>query len=242
MRNLALIFRLVCALMPLLFGFDAASWAQGSARSQPDIAALIEQLGDDEEKVAFRAVDELLEAGQPAVAPLRELLKKEKACRPRVLAAGTLLSLAPDSEIIVPNMLSVLKDGCYLFSPRKDMTVRQQAALVLANLPAGVGELAGLLKDKSLSGRFERRSAVYAFDELTEKIEGVRPDSIALTPEMLAAIKAAMPLLVMAIDDKDETVRCVAYESLDQLRESRHKELRDEASRLMQGTEARCSR
>lgn len=99
-----------------------------------------------------------------------------------------------------------------------------------------------MLKGKSIFGRFERRSVVFAFDELTEKIEGVRPDSITPTPEMISAIKAAIPLLIRALDDKDEIVHCMAYESLEQLQRSKHKELRDEANRLMEGVKVRCSR
>lgn len=112
--------------------------------SPADIPALVKKLKDDKEDIALQAAEELRKFGQPAVLPLREFLKKEKGCRPRVLAAQLLIGLAPDSEVIVPSMLDVLKNGCY-WSPQKDMMVRQNAAFVLANIPAGVRELAELL-------------------------------------------------------------------------------------------------
>lgn len=224
----------------MLVCFHTASPAQEPVSGgRADVPALIKRLKDDKEDVAGRAAGDLLDIGQPAVLPLRAFLEKEKGCRPRVLAASVLTRLAPDSEVIASSMLEVLKDGCS-WSPQKDMILRQHAAYVLAETPAGVRALAGLLKGRSVFGRFERRSAVFAFDELTEKIEGVRPDSVAPTPELLGALKDAIPSLVHAVTDKDETVRCMAFESLEQLRRSKHKDLRDEADRLMQGVEARC--
>lgn len=241
MRKHDLSCRLFCTLT-LLFGFHIAAWAQEARiSSRADVSALLKNLKHDEDEVAFQAAEKLRTLGKPAVSPLNEFLKNEKDCRSRVLAAQVLLGLAPESDSVVPSMLNVLKDGCY-FSPRKDSRVRQEAASVLTNTAAGIGELAELLRDKSFFGRFERRSAVFAFDELTEKIEAARPDGVTPTPEVINATKAAIPALIQALADEDKIVHCMAYESLEQLRASRHKELRDEANKLMPGIEARCSR
>jgi hypothetical protein len=217
----------------------SASSAQATrVNSATDIPALIKKLKDDKDEVALQTAEELGKLGQPVVLPLQEFLKKERGCRPRVLAAQLLTGLAPDSEVIVSSMLDVVKNPCY-WSPQRDLIVRRNAAFVLANTVAGVRTLTEMLKSKKT---FERRSAVFAFDELTEKIEGVRPDSISATPAIISATKAAIPSLIQALNDKDEIVYCVAYESLEQLQRSKHDDLRDEANRLMKGVNVRCSR
>jgi HEAT repeat protein len=242
MRKHKLPSHIVFAVALTLFSLNTLSLAQESrVNSRADIPLLIKKLKDNKEDVALQAARELSDIGQPVVLPLSEFLKKEKDCRSRVLAATLLLGLAPDSEIIVSGMLDVLKNGCY-FSPRKDISVRQDAAFLLTSTAKGISALAELLKGKSAFGRFERRSVVFAFDELTEKIEGARPDSTTPTPEIISAVKAAIPLLILALDDKDEIVHCMAYESLEQLQASKHVELRNEANRLMQRVKVRCSK
>jgi HEAT repeat protein len=241
MRKNKLPLHIILAISLTLSGFISSSWAQGNTNSPAEIVGLIKKLKDGKEEVALQAARELKAMGQSVVQPLSEFLKKEDDCRARVLAARLLLELAPDKEVIVSSLLEVLKDGCY-FSPQKDMSVRQSAAFLLTNTPSGISALAELFKGKSAFGRFERRSAAFAFDELTEKIEGARPDSITPTPEMISAVKSAIPQLIMALNDKDETVHCMAFEVLEQLQASKHQELRNEAGRLMQGVNAHCSR
>jgi HEAT repeat protein len=238
MNKHSLIARSVYNLVLLIFSIHAAAFTQDAGNLQADIPGLIRKLKDGNEDVALKAAAELYEIGRPAVSPLIELLNQEKGCRPRVLAAQVLAQLAPDSEAIVSSMLDVVRNPCY-WSPQKDLSIRRNAAFVLANTAAGVQALAAMLSSKKT---FERRSAAFAFDELTERIEGVRPDSIKSTPELISATKGAIPSLVRALADKDEIVRCMSYESLEQLQRSRHRELRDEANRLMQGAQVRCSR
>jgi hypothetical protein len=55
---------------------------------------------------------------------------------------------------------------------------------------------------------FERRSAAFAFDDLTERLDG-RPPEIVATPEMLAATKEALPTLAQALNDMDDYVRLI---------------------------------
>jgi hypothetical protein len=241
MRKHKLTLHIILAISLSLPGLITLSRAQGGTHSSADIIALIKKLKDDKDDVALQAARELKAMGQSAVPPLSEFLKKEDDCRARVLAARLLLELASDKEVVVPGLLEVLKDGCY-FSPQKDMSVRQSAAFLLTNTPSGIAALAELFKGKSAFGRFERRSAAFAFDELTEKIEGGRPDSITPTPAIISAVKAAIPLLTLALNDKDETVHCMAFEVMEQLKASKHEDLKNEATRLMQGVSARCSR
>ncbi|CDM66838.1 hypothetical protein [Pyrinomonas methylaliphatogenes] len=48
---------------------------------------------------------ELFKIGPPAVPLLNDFLRKERGCRPRVLAAQLPIELAPESEAIVSSML-----------------------------------------------------------------------------------------------------------------------------------------
>jgi hypothetical protein len=69
---------------------------------------------------------------------------------------------------------------------------------------------------------------------------GGRPPEMNVDPEIVHATKAALPALVQALRDRDEVVRCMSFEALEQLQVSKHEELRSEANRLMQGVEVRC--
>ncbi len=99
--------------------------------------------------------------------------------------------------------------------------------------------IADLLTDKDV---FVRRGAAFAFDDLTERLEG-RPPQVEATTEIVEATKSAFPLLLQAaLRDRDEVVRCMSYESLDQARRSRHEPLRTQATRLLEGKAIPCSR
>ena len=87
---------------------------------------------------------------------------------------------------------------------------------------------------------FVRRSAAFAFDDVTERLEG-RPPELQPTPAILAAVAAALPpLRDAALHDNDDIVRCVSYESLGQASRSKHKALREPARKLMKGQRSRC--
>jgi hypothetical protein len=87
-----------------------------------------------------------------------------------------------------------------------------------------------------------RRSAAFAFDDLTERLQGRLP-VVEATTEIVEATRRAFPLLLdAALRDRDEVVRCMSYESLDQARLSKYEALRTEASRLLEGKAIPCSR
>jgi hypothetical protein len=89
---------------------------------------------------------------------------------------------------------------------------------------------------------FVRQTAAFAFDDLTERLEG-RPPKVEATTDIMSATTKAFPLLLgAALKDKDEIVRCMSYESLDQARRSTHEPLRSEATRLLEGKTIPCSR
>jgi HEAT repeat protein len=122
---------------------------------------------------------------------------------------------------------------------RDDLILRREAAFALMGKVEGIPMMAEMLTDKDL---FLRRSAAFAFDDLTERLQG-RPPQVDATTEVLEATKRAFPLLLQAaLRDRDEVVRCMSYESLDQARHSKHEPLRTEATRLLEGKAIPCSR
>ncbi len=221
----------------LFFCFTVLCLAQES-NSQLDTSTLIRRLKDKDERVAVRVVDLLINRGSEVVPPLIAFLNAEKECLPRVLAASVIYKLDRKNGVVVPTLANVMKNKCYS-DRQKDIVIRREAAFALATIPEGIRVLVETFKDKDT---FNRQSAAFAFDELTERIEEGRPDKIEPTPEIIGATKAAIPSLIEAMNDKDEIVRCMSYESIEQLQRSQHEELREEANRLMQGVKVRCSR
>ncbi len=138
-------------------------------------------------------------------------------------------------EIVDSTLIDIIKGKCKATPPR-DLIIRRQAAFALVAKLEGIPIIAGMLKEKDT---FIRRSAAFAFDELTERLQG-RPPAIPATPEIINATKAALPPLVEALNDKDDVVRCMSYEALEQLRGSKHEILRSEVNRLMQDLKVQC--
>lgn len=220
-----------------LFGLDTTCLALEQAKGQADITSLLEKLEDKDEAVVVSAAQALAKEGSKVIPLLAEVLRVKKGCQLQFVASGIIHRLEPQHEVVNSTLVDITRGKCKVSSP-KDLIIRRQAAFALAAKPEAIPIIAGMLKDKDT---FIRRSAAFAFDELTERLEG-RPPEIAATSEIISATKAALPALVKALNDKDEVVRCMSYESLEQVQRSKHEALRSEANRLMQGVTWRCSR
>jgi HEAT repeat protein len=231
-------FTVICFLL-VFFGLKATFFAQElKPGQQADVPTLIRTLDDKNSTVAMDAANALVRVGKSVIPALVDSLKQRKSCQFQFVASGVIYQLEHKQEIVNPILADVSKGKCK-GSSQSDLIIRRQAAITLGTRAEGIPIMVEMLKDEDT---FNRRSAVFAFDELTELIEKGRPDKISATPEILSATKAAIPSLVQALDDKDEVVRCMSYESLEQLQKSMHGELRAEANRLMQGVKVRCSK
>ena len=93
-----------------------------------------------------------------------------------------------------------------LFNLQEEMMCRRGAAFVLAFSADGIRVLTRLLKEGDL---FERQSAIFAFDDLTETSN---------YPEgSLPAMKDAIPAIAKATKEKDQTMSGMSDEVLGQI-------------------------
>jgi hypothetical protein len=237
MRNKTLTHCLISYFV-LLFSFGTLCLAQEpKVKRQADIPSLIRKLEDKDERVVISSADSLIDAGSQVIPALIAVLKEKKECQIQFVASGVIYQLDRKNEIVNSTLIDIVRGKCK-GSLRNDLIIRRQAAFALVGKAEGIPVIADMLKDKDT---FVRRSAAFAFDDLTERLEG-RPPEVRATPEIIRATKAALPFLAQALNDKDEIVRCMSYESLEQTQRSKHEELRSEANRFMQGVTVRCSR
>lgn len=238
MRNTVINFRFIGCFALLLLSLGRVTLAQERrASGQMDVSSLVKRLEDKDERVVFSAAQALANEGSKVTPVLVRVLQEKKGCQLQFVASGIIHRLEPKHEIVNSTLIDIIRGKCKVSSQR-DLIIRRQAAFALVAKPEGISVITDMLKDKDT---FIRRSAAFAFDELTERLEG-RPPEIAATPEIISATKVALPALVQALIDKDEVVRCMSYESLEQVQRSKHETLRSDANRLMRGVTVRCSR
>src|SRR5205085_4316909 len=193
-------------LVLFLLGSHITSLAQESKpKAQTNIPALIRKLKDKDENVVEKAHQTLLKL-RPQVIPVAvEMLKNEKQCIDRITAAEVLIELDPKNQALTPALIEIAK-GRTVSSSEEELLCRRSAAFALGLTPDGIRALVELLNDKDL---FVRRSAIFAFDDLTEA---------ANYPEgSLQTMKDAIPVIVKASKDKDEVLSEMADEVLGQI-------------------------
>ncbi len=200
--------------------------------------ALVKKLDGKKDAEVLEAADALKRLGPSVIPALEEGMRKRRGCQFLYVASGVVYAIDKDKRRANPVLSDVVLGRCE-GSSRRDLMARRVAAFALAGRAEGLPVVARLFKDKE---SFNRQTAAFAFDELTEKIRGSRPDSVEATPELMKALKEALPLLVGATGDGDEAVRCMSYEALEQARGGPSAELRAEVERLMRGVKVRCNR
>ena len=215
--------------------------ARPAASAAPLLAALKGVDSDPtprEARARDRAVEGLKRMGAAAVPALTEFLKAEKdparvyaavalagiepsntlarrtltdAARNGkgdevIAAAAALADLAPANDAAVPQLVKMASKSIIIPSA-KNMRRQRGSAFALALTAPGVRALTPLLAHWD---SWVRQAAVFAFDERTESVDGA-------SPAVRAAVKEAVPALVKALADKDEIVRGMAAETLEQL-------------------------
>jgi hypothetical protein len=119
---------------------------------------------------------------------------------------------------LVNDTLRAITVGARSGKSQCDAITRRQRAFALVGRPEGMPIIAALLKDKD---DVTRRNGAFAFDDLTQRLEGRQP-AVEATAEILDLTAQALAPLSQAVADKNEVVRCMSYEALDQTRRSRH--------------------
>lgn len=206
---LSLVALLAACLAPAHAAAQAPAGASPAARQTQagvPVTELVARLRGKDRRVAGEAHEALVARGDEAVPHLERLLKSEKDAVALVRAAVALGSIRPEHASVVGTLVRVAK-GRGASDSRETLMARRSAGMMLALTPAGIRALPALLKDGDV---FVRRSAAFALDNPTEALD-------SLKPAQLEAIGEVLPALVAALDDKDEVVRVMSCEVLEQV-------------------------
>lgn len=161
------------------------------------ITQLIKDLGSTDEEIRQAAVRDLATAGKQVAPALTEALSSSSNNPLRCYnLAVVLLKLDEQNQAATAALTDLVVDV------RLNTQTRQDAAFGLLRSEAGIAMLTGLL---SHSDPFVRRCVVFAFDELTER---------AIIPPQ---VEKAIPALRELTRDKDEVIRKMAKEVLQQI-------------------------
>jgi len=159
------------------------------------IAQYIQQLVSPDEDVSVSARRELVSAGRQVAPALTEALKSGSVTL-RFRVAVVLLEIDKEN----PAAMAALPG--FLLDPQLERAERQNAAFGLLRNDQGITVLTELLLHPD---PFVRRCVIFAFDDLTERREIPR------------LIEKALPALRELTRDKDEVVRKMAKEVLEQI-------------------------
>jgi HEAT repeat protein len=226
-----LVIGLIIAVLALVYP------ASGQlARVDQEIANLIQALDNKDERLIDHALKAIVAIGPPAIPRLQQAMREKASCEVRFAVSLIVRQIEPADPNVFPVLVDVVKGLCDVRS-REDLLARREAAFALVEEPEGIRLLAQMLSDKNT---LLRRTAAFAFDDLTERLDG-RPLEIVATSKIITATLAALPELIKALVDSDEIVRCMCDEALEQMKRSKHQTLRSEATRLGKDASARCS-
>ena len=196
------------------------AWASGvpqdpQPKNEAEIRALIKRSRSKDLKVADEANQALSKLDANSLPALTMILKKGKACE-QVEAAKLIVDLDPNNKDLVPALTEIARGGSILslFNLQEEMMCRRGAAFLLAFSTDGIHALTRLLREGDL---FERQSAIFAFDELTETSNYPKGS--------LQAMEEAIPVIAKATKDKDKTMSCMADEVLGQIARGSNDEL-----------------
>lgn len=163
--------------------------------SNKEIAQYIQDLVSQNDDVSLSARRELVTAGRQSLPALIDALKSSN----RLLsfrAAVLILEIDKENRSVMDTLPS------YLLDPKLGEEERQDAAFGLLRNDQGIAQLIDLLLHPD---PFVRRYVIFAFDELTERRE---------IPKL---VEDAIPALRKLTQDKDEIVRKMANEVLEQI-------------------------
>jgi hypothetical protein len=221
----------------------------GNAAQKPCLAAaqipkLIEQLsGKNDSEVEFAAAA-LVKIGPDVVPPLVESMKLTKFCDFQFEAAKVIIKVDKNHATLKPALFDIASGKCeYRYSPDKYLpdanvggVIAQffAAELLVSEIDGGIYLLPELKKDDGAASI----SALYAFKSVIMKFGNKNKADVK--PEIIAALKATIPMLVKAVEKYDGRTRCDFYDVLRWMRDSGFEELRAEANRALEGKTVNC--
>jgi hypothetical protein len=181
--------------------------------SKAELRALIEKSLSKDRAVADEANAKLSALTVRDLSTLLAITKTGPTCH-RVKAAQAIVDLDKENRTLLPILVELSTEGD-AFSSEEDLLCRRGATFLLAFSAQGIRILTSMLKEgKNL---FIRRSAIFAFDELTET--GNYPEG------SLEAMKEAIPVIAQSRKLDDEVMQSMSNEVLWQIVRRRGSEL-----------------
>jgi hypothetical protein len=209
--------------------------AQSSAHSNPQ--RLIEQLNDKNEQQIKIAVDALTKQGSQVVDALVEALGKRRECQMQFVVSGVLRRIDPAHSRIEEALVTLARGDCSGNS-KQDFIFKQEAAFALSRSAPGLERLTDMVPGTDLE---TRRRVAFALEDLTEKfespIEQARPRAALVEPTA-----RLLPKLAPFLADRDDVLRCVTLEAMQQASASRHPSIAAAGKAVLEGKEVRCGR
>jgi HEAT repeat protein len=222
-------------LLFLLLAILIGGGAQNPADS--NIQHLVEQLGSKNEQAIKTAAEALMKQGPEAVPMLVDALDRRKECQMQFVASGVLRRIDPTHSGIETALATLAGGGCSGNS-KQDFIFKQEAAFALSRTVSGLERLADMVSHTDLA---TRRRVAFAFEDLTEKIdsplEQARPPAALIEPTA-----RALPKLAPFLADRDDMLRCVTLEAMEQASASRHPSIAGAAQSLLAGKKVSCGR
>jgi hypothetical protein len=201
----------------------------GAQERSPDerrVRDLLVLLDGPELPSAQEAAVELARIG-PSIGPqVVDFLRTRTSCRALWLASNVLARLRLEPALVELKWLTVADADCTARRPW-EMLMWQEAAYAVVDRPKGIDLMTRLLRRRDPSGR-ER--AARAMQRLTERLSPGHAEPIGATPEIVAAIREALPLLGRTVESTESLeTRCTALDALQRAREVPHEEIRSQA-------------
>lgn len=193
----------ITAVVVVLFTTGLAQEPKPS--SEAELRALINKSLSKDYKAVDEANAKLSKLSVRDLAILAVISKKGSTCE-RMKAAQAIVDLDKEHKTLIP-VLVELSTGGNAFSTEEDLLCRRGAAFLLAYSTEGIRVLTKMLKDGN--SLFIRRSAIFAFDELTETAN--------YPPGSLEAMQAAIPVIAESRKLDDEVMQNMSNEVLWQI-------------------------
>lgn len=218
--------------------------ALGSTQKPDRIGRLINELNDKREYELQEASEELIKMGPRVLPRLISSLKTRNGCSLKLNAARVVLRLDPQQPSVKSALFDVATYKCKhsLSGTLADSQVyilNTVAAMVLAEeVEDGLPLVVKLFDHES---EYVRDNAARGLGVFARAMKEAANENRAISEKRIAAFKTALPLMVKALHNQNETVRCVTFFVLSSLQKSSPRELQVEAERALQGLEVRCS-
>lgn len=176
---------------------------------------LINQLGEKDRDRVLAAVDALVQQGSSVIPVLVEALDRRPECQMQFVASGVLRRIEPQHSRVEATLAKLARGECS-GRTQADFILKQDAAFALGYTASGVKWLAEMISHKDL---LTRRRVAFTFEDLTEKIE-YTAEGLSLPPQVLDGIvpliAETLPRLSAFLSERDEVLRCVTLEALEQ--------------------------